>query len=222
MEHNATHPGFSWIVKSALALGSLLWTHQAFATLTCLQDLYGGSLICTANDVQPTSFLNLNPSQACIKGTTFTLPLQANLVSTATSKYDIGLFVREDGGIDALTGTCYNTILTPIAPQGPGCTSPSPNYSSGTGPYDNLVCGSNSRTCGDIQKTDGNVLVDVPYSGTITALCQGNSISPDGYAYLGACTSWQANSSSASTCTSITGTVATKNSKCAEKSRDLG
>src|ERR1035437_2734068 len=123
MEHNPIPSLCSRIAPAflviGLALGSLLWTHQAFATATCLQDLYTflgnrGTLGCTANDVTATVFSDLKGLESCTSGTNFTVTLQANLTLTAQTRYDIGLFVATDGG-NAKTGSCLNDFLTPIA-----------------------------------------------------------------------------------------------------------
>ncbi|MFN8640628.1 MAG: hypothetical protein U0802_02790 [Candidatus Binatia bacterium] len=110
---------------------------------TCVNDVTGDSAVCSAEDVKIAQLNVLNIIDGCSgPGDSATVQLQAQLVCGAQARYDVGIWVATDGG-NAYTGTCSRQILTPLPP-------PSPNTSSGTGPFDNL----DNDACGDIQQNE--------------------------------------------------------------------
>ena len=84
---------------------------------TCVDDVTGVSNLCTANDVRIASVENV-VSITCVPGEPVNLELRAEFVANASERYDIGLFIAEDGG-NAYTGSCHQDYLPPpLAPEG--------------------------------------------------------------------------------------------------------
>lgn len=86
-----------------LSLGGLGAAHaQSAAGQTCAAGRYGSSLNCTANDVAITQIaINRNGSNpigaGCTGGTTVTLDLNVTVQFNKPDRYDIGIFLSEDG-----------------------------------------------------------------------------------------------------------------------------
>jgi hypothetical protein len=113
------------IVLAVLAVGGLLVGAQpaGAGTVTgnvCMQTLFtaGGNsqtLGCTANDVRIASAGNVRdpvtdePITSCIEGSTLNFKADFEVVLTAQTRYDIGLYFATDGdpnGDGARTGQC--------------------------------------------------------------------------------------------------------------------
>jgi hypothetical protein len=122
---------------------------------TCAADLSDGNLNCMANDVSIARVTVLQIAHPCSgPGDTATVNLQLELLATAKTRYDVGLFVATDGG-DAYTGTCVHTILTPV--------STTPNPTSATGPF----LDADGDACGDLAQ-GVTTFYDLP---TLTVSC---------------------------------------------------
>lgn len=133
-----------------LATVSLITPARTASAQTCMQDLAGFGLTCSASDVKVAIYHLIDGPLVCVPGEDISVTLQAEMLATSFERYDIGLFVARDGG-NALTGSCYRDYLPPpLFPSPPSCTgTPDPN--SGIGPYYNAECADDPLdTCGDL------------------------------------------------------------------------
>ena len=107
----------------------------------------GNGQLCTAKDFRVTSTLVSGPSE-CTIGDTIAIEAIVGLESTANSRWDIAIFVGNDGG-EVFDGTSCN--LTALVPQ----TNQNALYNgtdpAGLGPFRNL----DGDACGDVQSSDG-------------------------------------------------------------------
>ena len=104
----------------ALAIGWLvLGSQPASAAPNCMQDKFGKSLVCTANDIQVAFAdnirdLNGNQLASCLDTETFSFIADFHVTTTASSRYDIGLWFATDGdanGDGARSGTCSVNMI---------------------------------------------------------------------------------------------------------------
>jgi len=210
-------PGSNPSLRSLLSLPplALLLAVQAQAQQTvsgtqCMgtrAQLDGGyALGCTANDIRIASATILpdasgNPVACPYPGAEVTFRAQFTVESTATERYDIGLWFAQDGDPNndgALTGTCSVSTL-PTGPAGSFI-----NIDGTTQPGD---------TCGDIKKPAYNPLYPIV---EMTATCVDYDQPGDpGYGKLDLpyCTSWR-QSGSNELCTSALQAYPGAPSKC--------
>jgi hypothetical protein len=202
--HSCT--GLLPILIGILAVGGLLLSAQpASAVDNCIQDVWAAhgntqNLTCTANDVSVARVTNIditsggscsggtctctsaspaptncstNPSQAgCV---TFTADYE--ILLTAQTRYDIGLYFAVDGdpnGNGALTGQCSDQIITQAEENGTIFT--------------NLDASPDS--CGDIINNTKTTTLNNPQilKLTVSTACVGDA---DGKLKLPNCTSWR-------------------------------
>ena len=108
---------------------------------------FGSGRLSTAADLRVSSVVVDGPS-ACTDGETISLDLLVGFTSTANERYDIGLFVADDGG-KVIGGTsCTLGSLTPQTAVAPLFNGTDP---AGLGPYRDL----DGDACGDLQAPDG-------------------------------------------------------------------
>ena len=205
---------------------------------SCMDDLTTCSVNCTANDVLLTVYNVFGTCDggtqvgqtcvagnsttcelgggtcipdvlSCIDGEMVTLNLQAEVISNAAERWDIGIFIALDGG-DALTGDCAHNYLnsTPLEPGTTGSCTPSCSTSggacfkdadcpagetcdfgydpnSGAGPFYDGECAEDAvDSCGDLEQGVPTFLNLLP----ITILCQ--DADGNGFLDLGTATSW--------------------------------
>src|SRR5262245_50859523 len=113
--------GICGLFFGALALGGLLMGAQPASAQSCVQEQAGRSIVCTANDVRISFADNIrdisgNPLTQCVSGQTFSFVADFHVVTTATSRYDIGLYFATDGDPNhdgAKTDVCSSNIITP-------------------------------------------------------------------------------------------------------------
>jgi hypothetical protein len=124
---------FRWaVVIPGLAVAALLCAPSSLvaqlgqeSTLTCIEDAVGESLQCTANDTRLGLLIVADPNATCmpVEGEPgqyeATVNMQARLESTAAQRYDLNMFIAEDGG-NARTGSCHINYL----PNEPNALSP--------------------------------------------------------------------------------------------------
>src|SRR5262245_12676938 len=171
--------------------------------------------ICTAEDVRVGQFNVIGAAPAsCVAGETMTLTLQAVTICGSQSRYDVGFYVAQDGGDAKKRGSvCFRDFLNPVSAdnldQDLNCSLD--NAGDGPdncGPYYNGET-SLSDTCGDIQQNLSN-LFTLNDGAAISFLCTDRN--GDGVADIGACVSWD-NQSSAG-CSNELATVPGTSSKC--------
>jgi hypothetical protein len=190
------------ILFCVLAVGGLLLGAQPASAQTCIQDKFGKSLQCTANDVRIAYADNIrdtsgNPLSQCISGNTFSFIADFHVTTTATSRYDIGLWFATDGDSNhdgARSGVCSVNIITPKNPNPPELGS------------DNFVS-LDGDTCGDINTAHNPQVVTVRVDNV---KCQDSD--GDGLLNLPNCTSWSQNTGGV--CATANDTVPGSPSKC--------
>lgn len=108
-----------------------------------------GDQNCTANDIGFVVVGLGTQTDGCVNQfDSVGIQFGATIETTATTRYDIGMWVALDGG-DALTGVCARQTLTPaISPQGAAPTAAQLN--SGSGPFRNQ----DGDACADVQSGD--------------------------------------------------------------------
>jgi hypothetical protein len=222
--------------SSALILWAILTISNLTQAAPCLNDLAGftGGNICTAKDVKLSAgtFTVISGPATCVAGETILVQLQADLEATAQDRYNIGIWVAQDGG-NALTGVCYDDYLKPLL-----SLAPVPVMGIVTSPFlEDNVPPDIINGCGDIDKTlitrrnIGGTTAPGPVGppATISIICQdtvqqdpmnpgGFVIGSDGFADVSACLSWSndrnVNPPSNPACTSQAGTVPSTKSMC--------
>ena len=185
-------------VVAALVLS--LHALPAYAGKNCLQDVSSKHLQCTANDVSIAEAVrprNLNGTSinTCFAGTTFSFIADFQVVTTATSRQNIGLYMATGGQASALTGTCVDNVVSPL--HAPGSDNPPGgdfgNCTQNGG--DSLCLGSalyhesdtslTGDSCGDTTSTDGTAqFVTVEIDNIVCPSVGTKFMMPN-------CTSWQ-------------------------------
>jgi hypothetical protein len=179
------------LAAGVLLMGGLLLNSQTVAAQTCIQQ-GTKSLVCTANDIQVAFADNIrdtagNPLSECVSGETFSFVADFHVTTTATSRYDVGLYFATDGdpnGDGARTGVCSANVITPPHkdPAAPGIVT------LGSANYADL----DSDACKDVNTANGwgppnGRVVTVRVDNVLcTAGANGNLSLPN-------CTSWSQN-----------------------------
>ena len=164
----------------------------------CVEDYTPGA-VCTANDVVIS---NISPSieEACLAaGDTATVKFTLQLLTNATTRYDIGMFVATDGGSAKSGNMCYHDFLQPASTTGPW------NLTSGFGAFKEF----DPDTCADTLQNDGSVYYTLQQLLTIQCVDTNNDGVVDP---ISTCTSWD-NQSSAG-CNNVKGAFPSTKSKC--------
>lgn len=193
-----------------LALGGLVLTDRPASAQTCIQQ-GSKSLVCTANDIQVAFADNIrdtsgNPLSQCLSGETFSFVADFHVTTTATARYDVGLYFATDGDPNrdgARTGVCSANIITPphIDPASPGLVT--------LGSAD--AVNKDGDTCRDVTteagwgKPNGKV-VTVRVDNVV---CQAGT---NGFLSLPNCTSWSQNTGDV--CSTPSGALPGSPSKC--------
>ncbi len=155
----------------------------------CLEDAAGSKLQCTANDVSLTAVTDVVIVHGCdFPGDTAVVSFVAQFKSTSTSRYNVGIWIAQDGG-NARTGACSVTDFPSL---------PVP-------PWQNL----DSNACGDITSAK-DVYAAYQY---IHVPC----VNPDpttGRIRPKYCTSWDNQAGTSTSCTTPLQTVPGTGSKC--------
>jgi uncharacterized repeat protein (TIGR01451 family) len=184
-------------------------TTGAYGLTQCAGSRYGGDLGCTANDVQITNIAVVGGLGSCEGGSTITVNLSITVNSGSPDRYDVGVFISNDGTDPQLASAASCTVG--ILP-----TDDPPFRNTDPGPWSGTL-----DTCGDVNGTmNPGGLGGVPQgSGTFTMtnvniLCQSLTGS-GGNLYIPFVVSWdQQSSPSGATCTSIANPVPGTVSKC--------
>lgn len=146
------------------------------------------ALNCTANDVRIARFIPPSGVTTCDPGETIELTLTAELLSTSKERYDIGLFVGENGE-NALTGNqCERDYLS---------IPPSSSLETDANDF-----------CGDIAQRSTQ-FTDVE---NVSLKCQDTD--NDGFVDVSACTSWDNVKNNSPSCQTELNTAPNTPSKC--------
>ncbi|HJQ85191.1 MAG TPA: hypothetical protein VKA21_13995 [Candidatus Binatia bacterium] len=190
--------GGAWLLALALALV----VPAVAPAQTCVDDVTGRNNSCSSNDVRLTN-LAVRPGgihDGCaFPGDMATVDLQAELISGAQLRYDVGVFVALDGG-DAKTGSCLHDYLHPVTA---GVNVPY-DATSGVGPYLNAEGGSD--TCGDIEQG----VLTIYFLAPLTIPC--TDLNGNGTVDTGGCTSWD--NQSDDNCASAADAIPGNGAKC--------
>lgn len=212
---------------------------QSVSGAQCAGDRYGSKLNCTANDVAITQIaINRNGSNftgmGCTGGTSVTLDLNVTVQFNSPSRYDIGIFLAEDGKNPQLLSSqggaqqCTVSVL-PLGGVTGRITNPFGNSPATVRtPFQNL----NANVCGDGSSTQipqaGYVADTGATSGTGTATfvitgvqvpCQA-SASGSNKLNIPFVVSWAANAGGV--CTGPSDVLPSAPSKCNSPSGTLG
>ena len=154
---------------------------------SCVEDAYGSGLNCTAKDISiaNVSGIQILDDGCAFPGDTVTFKAIWNVQSTASERYDIGLYFATEGQISALNGTCSVSSLP---------NSPTPPWSNLDGDF-----------CGDITSFS-SLQPEVP----MTVICMDPN--GDNMLNLPYCTSWD--NSSGSVCNGPENALPGTKAKC--------
>ena len=203
--------GIYSLFLGALVLGGLLLGAQPAASAdNCIQDKFGKSLVCTANDVRIAFADNIrdtsgNPLSQCLSGQPFSFIADFHVTVGATSRYDIGLWFATDGDPNhdgARSGTCSVNDITDLH------TDPAGTVQLGSAFAANL----DGDACRDINTANGWG----PPNGRVVTVRVDNvscvDTDNDGKLNLPNCTSWSQNTGGV--CNVPNDTVPGSPSKC--------
>jgi len=155
---------------------------------SCVEDAYGSNLNCTANDVSIANVTGITVTDDCdFPGDTATFTATWNVQSTATERYNIGLYFASQGQTSAMNGTCsVSTLANSPVP---------PNYN-----FD-------GNACGDISSS-------AMVNPVITMTVQCDDPDGDNVLNLPYCTSWNQNSGENISCSVPGDAIPGAPSKC--------
>jgi len=142
-------------IKSLTALSAMFLLVAAFGAgtaqaQTCMEDQFGGAANCTANDNTGYSIAVAAINNHCDEAPVGTANVDLDVTfaaGNATTRYDLGVFIAQDGG-DALTGDCARAFI--------------PSGTPGSSDVDGDVC--------QDQLSDSTVVVNV---ASVSVSCTG-------------------------------------------------
>ena len=174
----------------------------AFPPNQCAGTRFGSALNCTANDVQITEMTVLSGPPACTGGGSVTLDLSLIVNFGSPNRWDVGIFISNDGLDPQLT----------VADG--GATSCSVAVLPNGSPFLNLDANGGTDTCGDGNGTiGGGTGSGVLTMTNVTVPCQ--ALASTGLLYIPFVVSWDNQASpTGSTCTSNADPVPNTKSKC--------
>ncbi|MBI5203855.1 MAG: DUF11 domain-containing protein [Nitrospirae bacterium] len=209
------------VIFSVIASACLLYhtdTAHAYGPTDCAGPRFGSNLGCTANDVSITGIAVVGGPSSCTGGSNITVDLDVTVNSGTPNRWDIGIFISNDGKDPQLTpasggaANCSVAILPTTDP---------PFRNLDPGPWSGIT-----DTCGDVNGSMNDPAEGKPGpKGTgvlrmtnVTINCQaynGPLGSSGGNLFIPFVVSWDNQSSPAgATCTSIADPVPNTTSKC--------
>jgi hypothetical protein len=179
----------------AVCLLSFTRHAHAYGPTQCPASRFGADLNCTAGDVSITGIRIIGDITSCTGGSSITADLELTVNFAVPARYDIGIFLSNDGGDPQLLA---------------GAASCSVGILPNTSPFLDLDPNGGADTCGDGQ----NNLTGITYMSAVTVLCQ-SVAGGGGNLYVPFVVSWDNKASPAGlTCTSIAHPVPGTKSKC--------
>ena len=201
------------LIKILMALSVALLipglTH-AFGPTQCAASRFGSNLVCSANDVSISSITAVGGVPSCVGGQSVTLDLDVTVRFGSPSRWDVGIFISNDGKDGQLLpanggpASCSVAILPT-----PSVLPTSPFLDLDPGPWGGTrdVCGDGNGTIG------GGTGTGVLRMNSVTLGCK--AISSTGKLSVPFVVSWDNQSSpSGATCTSPNDPVPNTTSKC--------
>ncbi|MBA2965355.1 MULTISPECIES: DUF11 domain-containing protein [Ramlibacter] len=169
------------VLGAGAALAASLFS-PPYAADMCPGDRSGTNLNCTANDVQITKIVitpGSNPPAGCTGGTTIALSLDVTMQFGSSDRYDVGIFLSQDGASPQFMSTRSGAGNTGSA----SCkvaTLPLGTMSNGVpSPFPNLETNKPADTCGDGGKSSVPTTAYANYFGYSTGTGTGTfTISP--------------------------------------------
>lgn len=180
-----------------------------FASQNGGKDLSGG---CTANDVNITGLQVVGDTTACVGGTTLPLDFAVSLNFATDDRYDVGVFLSNDGKDPKVSSTNGGAQTCSVAVL----PTSSPFLNLDEGPYTASDGNTYYDTCGDGNKTIGGGTGNgVLYMTNVTVACQ-SVAGANGKLYVPFVVSWdnQSSDSGGSICQSNANPVPNTSSKC--------
>ena len=191
-----------WLLVIGIVAACLLsytTTSHAYGVTDCAGPRYGSNLGCTANDVSITNIAVVGGPASCIGGNSITVDLDVSVNFAVPNRWDIGIFISNDGKSPQLT------------PASGGAASCSVAILPLTSPFLNL----DADGCGDGNGTiGGGTGTGVLRMNNVTINCQAMSGS-GGNLFIPFVVTWDNQASpSGATCNSIADPVPNTTSKC--------
>ena len=143
-------------------------------------------LNCTSNDVSLAIYQVVEGPSECLAGETILVKLKGDFMATSAERWDVGVFISEDGGDPNSTGgICYSDFLNPVSANNGDL-----DLSGGTGPfYNGEITEDPADSCGDIQQgNDASFITD-----WVSIQCQDSD--GDTIADVASCTVWASSAS---------------------------
>lgn len=186
------------VIASACLLSNSMPAH-AYGLTDCAGPRFGSNLGCTANDVSITNIAVVGGPASCTGGNSITVDLDVSVNFAVPNRWDIGIFISNDGKSPQLT------------PASGGAASCSVAILPLTSPFLNL----DADGCGDGNGTiGGGTGTGVLRMTNVTINCQAISGS-GGNLFIPFVVSWDNQASpSGATCSSIADPVPNTTSKC--------
>ena len=199
-------------LKNLITILAALWfallvpgLAHAFGATQCAASRFGSDLVCSANDVSISSVAAVGGVPSCIGGQSVTLDLDVTVRFATPDRWDIGIFISNDGKDGSLlpanggAASCNVAILPPSAPF----------LNLDPGPWSGVLdrCGDGNGTIG------GGSGTGVLRMNQVTMGCK--AVSSTGKLHVPFVVSWDNGSSpSGATCTSANDPVPNTKSKC--------
>jgi hypothetical protein len=179
----------------------------------CLRDAanFNQPNICSANDVRISALELIEGPEICTPGEEIEVKIAATLLAGSSERYDVGLYIAEDGGDAVERGsTCFRDYVHPVS-----STNGDLDLSGGFGPFYNGEL-TREDTCGDIQQ-DATAFYHVNENESITIICDDSD--GNGIADIGTVVTWDINEQT--DCSDESDTVPDQTSKCRAGSIDI-
>ena len=176
----------------------------------CMVDRFGSDspLNCTSNDVSLAIYEVVEGPSECVAGETIRVRLKGDFEATSDSRWDVGVFISEDGGTpNAPGGLCYSDFLHPVSADNTDI-----DLASGSGPFFNgEITQDPADQCGDIEQGN-NATFETDFMDIV---CQDNN--GDFIADVASCTVWassRSNGSDKPSCMDESDVTAETTAKC--------
>lgn len=176
---------------------------DTFPADQCAADRYGSDLNCNANDVAITGMAVVGDTTSCIGGANVTLDLQMTVNFAVPDRYDIGIFISNDGKTPQTKAT------------NGGAASCAVSVLPTASPFLDLDGGATGDICGDGNGTiGGGTGSGIHYMPNVTVPCQ-SLTGASGNLYIPFVVSWDNNKTPpGDVCTSNRNPVPGTSSKC--------
>jgi hypothetical protein len=183
---------------------------------TCLDDISPLDISCAASDVSSIiGVRRINGETFCARNEPIEVKMEVEVMTTATTRYDIGIWIANDGG-DALTGDCDVFTLYPAS-----TTNLDLDLTGGYGPYRNWELAEPADTCGELRKTDVPSVTRLE-DQYVTVLCSSDSMISNASLATYVCLTWNNQARTGMPCTNGNDTIPSQSSKCNCQSYEFG